>query len=691
LITLVLGSFLYAVPEVWAAVQVTLAWDPNSEPDLAGYKIHYGTSTRTYRVTYDAGNVNSCTISGLQEGATFYFAATAYDRYGNESDFSEEVVYIAQPLNNPPVAESSMQITDQDTAAAGSLTASDPDGDPLTFSVVTQGILGTATITDAATGAYTYTPNAGVTGSDSFAFQVRDPGGLTSTATVAVTIVAVNRAPVAQSGVLYTYRGATQTGKLVASDPDGDSLTFSIASQASRGTAVITNAAAGDYYYSPQHSGRGEDTFTFMVRDAGGLTATATITVRIISLGNAAPVANDGSIATIQDTSTSGRLSATDEDGDPLSYQIAGEPKLGSLSLDAATGVFTYTPQAGATGTDSFTFKANDGSVNSNVASFNVSINAHVKILLEAEKGTLSAPMVRAKDAEANNGKYILVRKGNGDVTDPLSPGGQAVYSFSVPAAGRYQVWARVIANNTRSNSFFISMDDAVGFAWHTALGGKDSWVWDRVIDNNEPTPFSFNLDTGTHTLVIKQLEAGTKLDNIMITTDPAWIPETVYGDAEDGTIDGWDVFDGSPTKATITNVFDEDCNSRVIQVAGLKTKSGYRLRSNSYTDWVNQSQFVIAWSMQFSENFMIYVEIETTEGYRYLQYEPLARDHLGTSSQVRLGLGADVKNGQWHTIVRDLQADLNKAQPGVTILQVNAFSLRGSGSIDEVKLRATK
>ena len=102
LFSLTLGSFHCAVPETHAAVQVTLAWDPNNEPDLAGYKVHYGTSTKDYGVSYDAGNVNSYTISGLQEGTTFYFAATAYDHYGNESDFSEEVVYMAQPLNQPP-------------------------------------------------------------------------------------------------------------------------------------------------------------------------------------------------------------------------------------------------------------------------------------------------------------------------------------------------------------------------------------------------------------------------------------------------------------------------------------------------------------------------------------------------------------------------------------------------------------
>jgi len=84
LLTLFFATFVIAA-------QVTLEWDPNSEPDLAGYKIYYGTSSENYDMSVDVGNWTSCTIAGFEEGATYYFAATAYDAYGNESDFSEEV------------------------------------------------------------------------------------------------------------------------------------------------------------------------------------------------------------------------------------------------------------------------------------------------------------------------------------------------------------------------------------------------------------------------------------------------------------------------------------------------------------------------------------------------------------------------------------------------------------------------
>lgn len=92
---------LYLSPLITYASQVTLAWDQNPEPDIAGYKVHYGTSTRNYEHRVDVGNYTSCTISDLQEGTTYYFAATAYNSQLNESDFSEEIGYTI-PIPSPP-------------------------------------------------------------------------------------------------------------------------------------------------------------------------------------------------------------------------------------------------------------------------------------------------------------------------------------------------------------------------------------------------------------------------------------------------------------------------------------------------------------------------------------------------------------------------------------------------------------
>ena len=75
------------------SAQVTLAWDANTDPNIDGYKIYYGTFSRNYDVSLDVGNFTSCTLADMEEGETYYFAATAYDIQGNESPFSEEIVF----------------------------------------------------------------------------------------------------------------------------------------------------------------------------------------------------------------------------------------------------------------------------------------------------------------------------------------------------------------------------------------------------------------------------------------------------------------------------------------------------------------------------------------------------------------------------------------------------------------------
>jgi hypothetical protein len=77
------------------ASQVKLAWDPNSESDLAGYRLYYGTASRTYGPSIDLGNVTKFTLAGLSPGQTYYFALTAYDLSNNESGFSAEVSGVA--------------------------------------------------------------------------------------------------------------------------------------------------------------------------------------------------------------------------------------------------------------------------------------------------------------------------------------------------------------------------------------------------------------------------------------------------------------------------------------------------------------------------------------------------------------------------------------------------------------------
>jgi hypothetical protein len=88
----VLSALVMARPGAAGAANITLAWDANTETDIAGYKIYYGTVSRTYANSINVGNFTSCTLS-LTEGRTYYFVATAYNTDGLESDYSSEISY----------------------------------------------------------------------------------------------------------------------------------------------------------------------------------------------------------------------------------------------------------------------------------------------------------------------------------------------------------------------------------------------------------------------------------------------------------------------------------------------------------------------------------------------------------------------------------------------------------------------
>lgn len=83
------------------AESVSLSWNANTESDLAGYKVYYGNSTGNYDNSFDIGNQLSHTLENLAVGQSYYIALTAYDIWGNESGYSNEVSYTATDTTPP--------------------------------------------------------------------------------------------------------------------------------------------------------------------------------------------------------------------------------------------------------------------------------------------------------------------------------------------------------------------------------------------------------------------------------------------------------------------------------------------------------------------------------------------------------------------------------------------------------------
>ena len=133
--------------------------------------------------------------------------------------------------NTPPVANLQSVITAEDTAVTITLTGSDPEGDPLTFSIVatpTNGVLSGVAPN------LTYTPNLNFNGSDSFTFKVDDGRLDSDVAMVSITVTAVNDTPTATSQAVSTAAGTAVTITLMGSDPEGEPLAFTIVTPPAR-------------------------------------------------------------------------------------------------------------------------------------------------------------------------------------------------------------------------------------------------------------------------------------------------------------------------------------------------------------------------------------------------------------------------------------------------------------------------
>lgn len=90
---LLAAGAVLSVTGVLASPHVTLAWDPSVSSSVAGYRLYYGVSSRVYTNVIDVGSANSATVSNLVDSTTYFFAVTAYDVAGLESDFSDEISY----------------------------------------------------------------------------------------------------------------------------------------------------------------------------------------------------------------------------------------------------------------------------------------------------------------------------------------------------------------------------------------------------------------------------------------------------------------------------------------------------------------------------------------------------------------------------------------------------------------------
>ncbi len=358
---------------VIAASSVELAWNSNPETDISGYRISYGTKIGSYPNAVRVGNTPSATISGLNEGTTYYFVVAAINSVGLQGPDSDVVSYfnpIVPPSNRVPVALANSLTVNEDTQLNVILTGTDADGDFLSYTVENPPARGTLSGTPPN---LTYTPAADVSGTDSFSFRAFDGALYSAVETISISITAVNDAPVANSKSLKVNNNGSFPIVLSGSDKDSFTLTY----------AVTANPASGklsgippNLVYTPASNFVGSDQFMFRVSDGTLSSASATIAITV------------SQTATTPEVPVQPQLPANLPPvfvGNPITFPDAGEgvPYAGHTLAGMATdsGPITYwkisgpgwlnvapdgslsgTPPLGSTGLNAFIVRAADSS-----------------------------------------------------------------------------------------------------------------------------------------------------------------------------------------------------------------------------------------------------------------------------------------------------------------------------------------
>ncbi len=470
-------------PSAAHAAEVNLAWDPNTEPDLAGYKVYYGLGSRNYDHVMDVGNSTSCVVTGLEQGRTYYFAATAVNTANIESDFSNEVSAALSTSNQPPLANAGpdQNVNEGVTVTLSGANSTDPEGGALTYSWGQ--VLGSpVTLSNPSAAQTTFVPpNVGPDGETlGFQLTVTDSGGLQSADTCLVNVFWINQPPSANAGAdLSVNEGTTVTlNGSSSSDPDGSALRYQWDQVSGTPVTLSSSSDAQPTFVAPAVGAAGESlSFQLTVTDSAGLFARDTCIVNVVSV-NQPPAADAGPDQNVNEgvSVTLNGTGSTDPDGGVLLYswlQTAGAP----VTLDnpgsaqprflASTGglasslVFrlTVTDPEGLSASDQCAVLVNGVSSGMDLSGQWLSLSRTVKRSVSTYRGK-----IRVKNIGSQAAPSFLIRVYQSadtvlNTSSDLLVGKATV--ASIPAAGYVDVSLRLSGTYNGSPVYLIAVLDS--------------------------------------------------------------------------------------------------------------------------------------------------------------------------------------------------------------------------------------
>ena len=208
---------------------------------------------------------------------------------------------------------------------------------------------------------------------------------------------------------------------------------------------------------------------------------------------------------------------------------------------------------------------------------------------------------------------------------------------------------------------------------------------WNTVIRNLEKDLKSLERNNNLVSIESFLIHANGKFDNIELFSSP----EKIYENASQGNTNNWSLYGGSNT-ATITNTYDESIKSTVIVLKGNSYANQYLIGSdypNEGNAWRDTKHKNIEFSMKNNDGFVLTLVTNTKKGARYINYIDVDDVAVIGDDTLNYGIGESASNGEWHTYIRDVAADIKKLEPDNQLLSIEGLIVIGSISIDNLTL----
>ncbi len=505
-------------------------------------------------------------LSGSPPNVTYtpdedYIGPDSFTYKANDgTDDSGNATVTLDVTDTPTAFAQSVEVT-EDTPFEITLTGDDPQDDPLFFSLdwPTHGSW------EGSPPVITYIPEQDYDGPDSFNFYVTDGDDVSQTVEVTITVTGVNDRPVGHRNSIRTGTEELAALHFTGDDPDHEEFDLSYADVAGPVNGTLSGTLP-DRDYTSDASFEGNDYVIYSVSD-GSLLGTGVVEI-VVSNDNIAPVANDQDYDVFTNTPFEFTLDGHDDDEDPLNYVVVGgDPPNGSLSGVAPD--LTYTPDTDFTGDDSFTFKVNDTSEDSNIATItfhvaddpgNLPPEAHPQGVSLATNGSASITLHADDDGGPDPlGFSITVAPAHGSASMVPAVTGGVIYTPDTDFTGvdvftfqvsdglltdTAKVHIHVGTTNTMPSAVPQSVSVDEGSALPITATGTDG----------EGDPLYFEMAGGPHNGVL----TGT-LPNVTYTPDPDFAGFDYFYFAVSDSFNEWhENWDPVMVSITVNNLNDD-------------------------------------------------------------------------------------------------------------------------------------